>query len=206
MYIFNRMTKNLTTATPDLSLSKAYALMNSTKHSSLPVVDSDGKLIGLITTKMIANMNNSEVGGLSSYEINMLSSTKVKDIMQAGVSTINENAYLEDAALIMKENHIKALPVLNNENKLVGIITQSDIFKGLLDILNSKVSGSRIIIKQPASLSDLCRLLENNNINILNISTVSSEIILKTNSLETDKAVTILTSNGYNIISFSTQL
>ena len=125
MYVQERMTRRPTVVLPDYSVAKAYQLMQEGRYSQLPVVDSDNKLIGLVTEKLLAEVNPSSATSLSVYEINyLLSKTKVKDIMKTGIFKIDKNALLEDAALLMKENRISSLPVTDGEY-LVGIITRT---------------------------------------------------------------------------------
>ena len=96
MYVHERMTRRPTVVLPDYSVSKAYQLMTEGRFSQLPVVDSDNKLIGLVTEKLLAEINPSSATSLSVYEINyLLSKTKVNDIMKTGVFKIDKDALLE---------------------------------------------------------------------------------------------------------------
>ena len=78
MYVHQRMTRRPVTVSPDYSVSKAYQIMTEGRYSQIPVVDSDNKLIGLVTEKLLAEVNPSSATSLSVYEINyLLSKTKV---------------------------------------------------------------------------------------------------------------------------------
>ena len=102
MYVSERMTRYPATVMPNYSVSKAYQIMTEGHYSQLPVVDSDNKLIGLVTEKLLAEVNPSSATSLSVYEINyLLSKTKVQDIMKTGIFKINKDALIEDAAIIM---------------------------------------------------------------------------------------------------------
>ena len=72
MYVHERMTRRPTVAMPDQSVAKAYQLMQENRFSQLPVVDDDNKLIGLVTEKLLAEVNPSSATSLSVYEINYL--------------------------------------------------------------------------------------------------------------------------------------
>ena len=213
MYVREKMTTNPICVEPDYSVSKAFMMMTESKHSQLPVVDNDNKLIGLVTEKLLAEVNPSKATSLSVYEINyLLSKTKVKDIMKTGIFSINQNALIEDAALIMKENRIGSLPVVDDNNYLVGIVTRVDIFKAFIDILGVKATGTCIGIKVKDDIgiiADITGIIKKHNIDIRNISNFNEnghlELIIKVRSLETDDLVKELKDAGYEIISVTKQ-
>lgn len=209
MYVYERMSSNVSTVEPDFSVSKAFQIMTDTKHSQLPVVDSSNKLLGLVTEKLLAEVNPSKATSLSVYEINyLLSKTKVKDIMRTGIFKINKDKLIEDAALIMKENRIGSLPVVDDDNTLVGIVTRVDIFKAFIEIMGVKVPGTRIALKAPDSvgkIADITNIIANYNINIKHISNFVNkdhlEIIIKLETENTDNVVEDLKAKGYEILS-----
>lgn len=213
MFIYEKMTKNVVSVKPDYSVSKAFQILTETKHSQLPVVDENNKLIGLVTEKLLAEVNPSKATSLSVYEINyLLTKTKVSDIMRTGVFKINQDDLIEDAALIMKENRIGSLPVIDDQNNLVGIVTRVDIFKAFIDILGVKVPGTRISLKaseKVGELAEISQIIANHNINIKNISNFATsfgrEVIIKLDSFETDDLVNELRKKGYEILSISIQ-
>ena len=213
MYVYERMTRNPSTVEPDYSVSKAFQLMTETKHSQLPVIDNNNKLIGLVTEKLLAEVNPSKATSLSVYEINyLLSKTKVKDIMKTGIFKINQNALIEDAALTMKENRIGSLPVVDDNDYLVGIVTRVDIFKAFIDIMGVKVPGTRIGIRVVDSIgiiADITNIIKSHNIDIRHISNFNMndhvELTIKVSSLEVDDLLKDLKSKGYDIISVTQQ-
>jgi acetoin utilization protein AcuB len=208
MYVNEKMTVSPIYVKADSSVSKAYSLMTETRHSSLPVVDDSNKPIGIITTKIIAQVNPSKATTLSLYEINhLLSKTKVRDIMFTGAFSISSDALIEDAALIMKENRIKALPVVGEDGCLCGIITRLDVFRAFVDILGLKTRGTEIVI-QSESKTDFdtaVSVIRKNEIDPLNINTCTksdySELIVRVACLETDTLIKALKDSGLKIIS-----
>ena len=212
MYVSERMTRYPATVMPNYSVSKAYQIMTEGHYSQLPVVDSDNKLIGLVTEKLLAEVNPSSATSLSVYEINyLLSKTKVQDIMKTGIFKINKDALIEDAAIIMKENRISSLPVVEGDNYLAGIITRTDIFKAFIDIMGVKATGTRIAITtedKVGVLADITSILAQHNINIRNITNISengkSEITIKVRSLDATAAVEDINAKGYNVTSVIT--
>ena len=200
MYVSERMTRYPATVMPNYSVSKAYQIMTEGHYSQLPVVDSDNKLIGLVTEKLLAEVNPSSATSLSVYEINyLLSKTKVQDIMKTGIFKIN------------KDNRISSLPVIEGDNYLAGIITRTDIFKAFIDIMGVKATGTRIAITtedKVGVLADITSILAEHNINIRNITDISengkSEITIKVRSLDASAAIEDIKAKGYNVTSVIT--
>ncbi|MDO4300228.1 MAG: CBS and ACT domain-containing protein [Clostridia bacterium] len=206
MYVHERMTRRPTVVMPDYSVAKAYQLMKEGRFSQLPVVDSDNKLIGLVTEKLLAEVNPSSATSLSVYEINyLLSKTKVKDIMKTGIFKINKNALLEDAALVMKENRISSLPVTDGEY-LVGIITRTDIFRAFIDIMGVKAEGTRVAISaadKTGVFAEITQIFASYGIDIRNISNINEngrlEMVVKVRSFDVEKAIEDIKAKGYII-------
>lgn len=206
MYVHERMTRRPTVVLPDYSVAKAYQLMKEGRFSQLPVVDGDNKLIGLVTEKLLAEVNPSSATSLSVYEINyLLSKTKVKDIMKTGIFKINKNALLEDAALVMKENRISSLPVTDGEY-LVGIITRTDIFRAFIDIMGVKATGTRIAISaidKTGVFAEITQIFASYGIDIRNISNINEngklEMVVKVRSFDVTKAIEDIKAKGYII-------
>lgn len=205
MYINEKMSKNVVSVKADSLVSKAYQLMVETKHSKLPVVDDENKLVGIITDRLIEEVNPHRATSLSEYEINhLLSKIKVMEIMNTGVFKIKENSFIEDAALIMKENKISFLPVINDDNKVSGIVSRTDVFKAFIDVLGIKATGTRISIKSD-KIAEIVSLISNENIEILSLTNVKlndkSELVIKVSALELEKLMEKLKSNDYEVTS-----
>ena len=203
------MNGNAVTADPDFSVSKAFQIMTNTKHSRLPVVDSNGRLLGLITEKLLAEVNPSKAISLNFYEINyLLSKTKVKDVMKTGIFKINKNRLIEEAAVIMKENQIGMLPVTDENEILAGVITRMDIFKAFIEMMGIKAKGTRLTIKTKhgsSDISDIVNIISVHNINILHISSFNNksytETVIKLETNKSDSVINELKNKGYEILS-----
>lgn len=210
MYVHERMTRRPTVVLPDYSVAKAYQLMKEGRFSQLPVVDGDNKLIGLVTEKLLAEVNPSSATSLSVYEINyLLSKTKVKDIMKTGIFKIDKFSLLEDAALVMKENRISSLPVTDGEY-LVGIITRTDIFRAFIDIMGVKAEGTRIAIStddRTGVFAEVTKVFASYGIDIRNISNINEngrlEMVVKVRSHDISNAVDDIKALGYEIKSIT---
>lgn len=147
MYVKNYMTKALVTVTKDVKVLEALDLMKAHDIHRLPVVE-EQRLIGLITEELIAKNTPSRATSLSMHELNyLLTKTEVGDIMQKNVLTCNAGMLLEQAALKMRQQNINVLPVVKDEDHLIGIITDKDIFDAFIDILGYKMPGVRMAIQ-----------------------------------------------------------
>jgi CBS domain-containing protein len=122
------MTATPVTITTHTSLAEAHRLMKQKKVRRLPVVD-DGRLVGIVALSDVLEAEPSGATTLSIYEMNyLLAELKIDKIMKRSVITVSPAATIRDAASIMLEHKIGGLPVVEN-GKLVGIITESDIFR-----------------------------------------------------------------------------
>jgi len=123
------MTQSVTTITPETSLKEAHELMNKKGIRRLPVVH-HGKVIGIVTLGDIRGAEPSKASSLSVWEMNdLLANLKVSEIMTRNPGTIQQSASVGDAAKIMLEKKFSGLPVVDEIDNLIGIITESDIFR-----------------------------------------------------------------------------
>ena len=146
MFVANRMTKNPTVVTPDTGIDTAARLMKKGHFRRLPVVE-DGKLVGFLNDKDIMRVSPSPATTLSRYEVTtLLSKLKVSDIMQVNVISVGEDATIEEAALLMYKEKVGGLPVVSSVGAVVGIITETDIFKTFVDVMALEEGRTRFTI------------------------------------------------------------
>ena len=123
------MSTDVITIPPDMTLPEAHQIMINEEIRRLPVVDRDGRLVGIITIGDIRSAQPSPATSLSIWELNYLLSTlKVEKVMTAHPKTIHVDATIGEAARMMLEHRISGLPVVDAEGHVLGIITESDIF------------------------------------------------------------------------------
>jgi len=143
------MTPDPITVRDDAAIDEALKLMRDKKIRRLPVVNEKGKLMGIVAEKDILYASPSPATSLSIHEIHYLvSRIKVSEIMTKNVITVTDDTPLEEAARVMADNQIGALPVVHNGN-LRGIITETDLFKIFLELLGARERGVRLTIKVP---------------------------------------------------------
>jgi acetoin utilization protein AcuB len=135
MLVQGWMTTDVATAEENMSMMKASIVMKEKKIRCLPVVDEKGKLVGIVSDRDLRDAAPSKATTLDVYELNyLLSSMKIKDIMSKNLVVVRPDETVEFAAILMLENKISSLPVVNKKGELIGIITQTDIFKVLINI------------------------------------------------------------------------
>ncbi|SMP43725.1 acetoin utilization protein AcuB [Sphaerochaeta associata] len=174
MIIERRMTRNPVTATPDMSIAEASALMKQEKVHRLPVLDKDKKLVGIITEKDILYASPSPASSLSIHEMAyLLSKLTVKKLMSKNVVTINKDTTVEEAARMMVDQDLSSLPVLEGD-KLIGIVTKSDMFKILLELFGARHFGVRvsfIVEDKPGTIAKISQALSEQGIDIITFGT-----------------------------------
>ncbi|MCR5440192.1 acetoin utilization protein AcuB [Selenomonas sp. WCT3] len=146
MFVANRMTKNPVTIAPDASLDDAFLAMKKGNFRRLPVVE-DGKLVGFFSDKDLMRVAPSPATTLSRYEEkSLLDKLKVAEIMNKNVISVQEDATIEEAALIMYDKKIGGLPVISEVGAVVGVITETDIFKTFVDVMALSGGKTRLTV------------------------------------------------------------
>ena len=208
MYVKDNMVSGPITIGPDQSVSEAIDLMSENGLHRLPVVDKNGKLAGLITEGVITSNTPNNATSLSVFELNyLLNKLTIKDIMIKDVITIGKDALLEEAATILRKNDIGCLPVVEEDNTLIGIITHNDIFTAFIDLLGYNHVGTRYVISveedRTGILEDICRVFKEQDVSIANMAVYNSsrgiEIVVIVHGFDniTDK----LEKAGYKVTS-----
>lgn len=125
----NWMTQDVITVKPNTTLPEAHQIMMDEEIRRLPVVDEKGVLVGIVTLGDVRGAQPSPATSLSIWELNyLLSNLTVEKIMTPQPMTIEPDATIGTAARTMLEHRISGLPVVAEDGKLAGIITESDIF------------------------------------------------------------------------------
>jgi len=158
MLVGNRMTSNPITCKPDLSIAEAMEWMKREKVRRFPVVDDMGKLVGIVTDKDLVHASPSSATSLSIWEVSyLLSKVKVAEVMTKKVITIGEDCPIEEAARLMADSKIGGLPVMR-DGMLVGIITESDLFKVFLELFGARQKGIRLTLLAPYYKGSLAQI------------------------------------------------
>jgi acetoin utilization protein AcuB len=178
MLVGERMKHPVLTITPDVPVQEALARLRKDNVRRYPVVDKRGKLIGIVTDSDLMNASPSEATTLSVWEINfLLSKITVERVMAKEVITVDENTPIEEAARIMADHHIGGLPVMH-KGRLVGIITETDLFNIFLELFGARSEGIRVtveVLDQPGKLFDLAGAINSLDGNIVGMGAVQGE-------------------------------
>ena len=130
MLVSELMTAPVVTAPPALSLPDAAHLMKTRGIRRLPVVDEQGVLVGIVTDRDLREALPSKLSTLSPWEATTrLAAVRVADVMRRSVLTVAAQADARDAAYTMLEHRVGALPVLDEQGQLAGLITVTDVLR-----------------------------------------------------------------------------
>ncbi len=158
MLIREYMTPNPVTVQPTTTVPVALRLMQDKHIRRLPVVDADGKLVGIVSDKDLLYASPSPATTLAVWEIpELLAKIKVDNVMTRKVITVSVKTPIEEAARIMADNKVGGLPVMQGAT-LVGIITETDLFKQLLELLGGRRPGVRIAVTVPDAKGTLAKI------------------------------------------------
>lgn len=208
MFVINRMTKNPMTVTADTKVDEVAHLMKKHNFRRLPVVD-DGKLVGFLSDSDLMRVAPSPATTLSKYEINsLLAKICVRDIMKKDVVSVNVDATIEEAALIMYKNKIGGMPVVSNMGAVVGVITETDIFKTFVDVMGLADGKTRITLEVTDKIGvvkDIAEIFGQVGVSIDSLITCKKEdnkyeIVIRGDITNIDDIKAKLEAKGYKVI------
>lgn len=209
MLVYERMSKHPITITEDTPINEAMKLMRAEKVRRLPVLNKKGELVGIVSEKDLLYVSPSPATSLSIYELHyLISKITVGQIMTTDVITVSEHTPLEEAARIMADNKIGGLPVMR-DGKLVGIITESDLFKIFLELLGAREMGVRLTMLVPEQmgvLADITGAVADMGGSIISLSTFLGEdptnrlITLKVAGISEDELVSEMKPRALKIV------
>lgn len=206
MYVRQFMTKKVITVSPDDNIADTIALMRDKQVNRLPVVEK-GKLVGLVTDGDLREVSPSPATTLSIFELNYLvAKTPIREVAVKQVVTCAPDTLIEDAALLMRDREIGSLPVVEGD-KLVGIITELDIFDAFLDIMGFRSQGERVEIEtadQMGVLEDLAATFKAYEVNVASFAIYHSregdaQIISRLSGDKVGEVKKALLAKGYTI-------
>ena len=158
MLIRERMSASPVTIAADTPITEALRIMRQSEVRRLPVLEPSGRLVGIVSEKDLLYASPSPATSLSIYEMQyMLSRLLVSELMTKDVITIGPNTPVEEAARIMADHKIGGLPVMEGD-RLVGIITETDLFTVLLEMLGAREKGLRLTLEIPERKGEMARI------------------------------------------------
>jgi acetoin utilization protein AcuB len=193
MLVVERMTSDPVTIDYDAEVRQALEILKARRLRHLPVLDDDGALVGIVSEKDLLRAQPERL---------------VREVMTKDVVTVTEYTALEEAARIMADSKISSLPVMRN-GKLVGIVTETDLFQVFLEFLGAREEGVRLtmlIPEEKGMLASLTSEIANMGGNILALGTFMGEdptnrmVTVKVADVPTAKLVAIMEALGMEIV------
>lgn len=193
----------------DASVIEAYGMMNKNNIRRLPVMEGD-KMVGIVTLSDLENVRTTKPARLSFFGTSyLLEKTMLRDVLplEREVITVEPEEYVEIAASLMRKHKIGALPVVE-DGKVVGIITETDIFDALLQVMGVDNPGTRIdmkLVDRPGELAAIATIISDNGGNIANIVRIDipghekAHLVLRIGSINCDNIIAKLEENGFEI-------
>ena len=173
MLVQNWMTSEAIYVTPDTSLLKMGKLMRDKKISRLPVVDEDERVVGIVSDRDVSDASPSKATSLDMYEMHyLLAGIKARDIMTPKPVTISPIDTVEKAAMILLDRKISGLPVVEESGRLVGVISEHDVFKALVAISGAREGGIQVgmeLPNEPGTMRPVFDLLRAKGCRILSV-------------------------------------
>jgi acetoin utilization protein AcuB len=167
------MTADVITVDEDTPMMKASIIIKEKKIRSLPIVDKKGKLVGIVTDRDLRDASPSKATTPDVYELNYLISTiEIKDFMTKDLVFVRPDDTVEFAAILMLENKISSLPVINEKDSLIGIITQTDIFKVLINITGIYTGGVQLAFSledRPGAIREVADVIRSHGARVVSI-------------------------------------
>jgi acetoin utilization protein AcuB len=163
MLVGERMSHPIISMAPDMPVHDALNMFKRERIRRAPVVK-EGKMVGIVSDKDLLNASPSPASSLSVWEMNyLLSKITVSEVMTKKVITVAEDTPIEEAARIMADNKIGGLPVMRDSH-VVGIITETDLFKVFLELMGARENGVRVtalIEEKPGQLAKITEAIAN---------------------------------------------
>lgn len=161
MFVGERMSRPVISVSPEEPINEVLAMFRTERIRRAPVMK-EGKLLGIVSERDLLNASPSSATTLSVWEMNyLISKVRVKDVMTKKVIVVDKNTPIEEAARIMADKKIGGMPVTSSE-KVVGIITETDLFKVFLELMGARQKATRVtatIKEQPGELAKVTKAI-----------------------------------------------
>ncbi|MBI4278619.1 MAG: CBS domain-containing protein [Armatimonadetes bacterium] len=171
MLVKDRMTREVATVQAETPIYEALTQMEQRHIRRLPVMRR-GRIAGIVTYTDLMRVYPSPASTLTAWEIpHLVMHAPVKEAMTPDPITIHPNAPVEEAARLMRRHKIGGLPVVE-DRKLVGIITESDIFEAMVDLMGVDRGGLRVTVELARGAASLCavtKALEESGVHLLSV-------------------------------------
>ncbi len=181
MLIRQWMTEEVISVTPDTSVLKATKLMKDHNIGRLPVVDEDMQVVGIVSDRDVKLAAPSKATTLDMHELHyLLSELKVKEIMTKSPDYVSPDDSVEKVAMILESKNFGGMPVVEN-GKLVGVITDHDIFRIFINLTGARQESVRYALAlkdDPGVLAGVLDVFRQHNTNIITVLSCVEECMI----------------------------
>jgi len=172
MLVRNWMNPTVISIEAQGSMAEALQLMKENGVKTLPVFDR-GSLVGVLTDRDLKRASASDATLLEVHELlHLLGRVKVRDIMSRKPITIPDSYTIEEAAEVLHDHHISGAPVLDAWGRLVGLVTQDDLFRALMSLTGVKRRGIHLAFEledRPGSIKEMADVIRRHGGRIVSI-------------------------------------
>ncbi|MFB4163050.1 acetoin utilization AcuB family protein [Alteribacillus sp. JSM 102045] len=169
MLVEEIMKTNIITISKHTTIKEAMELLHQNKVRHIPVVEDNYKIAGIVSDRDIRDASPS-IFHMNEHEEDL--NNPASKIMKFPVVTIQPLEFVEEAAVILYENDISALPVVNEEDKVVGILTETDVLHTLVKLTGAHQPSSRIEVQVPnlsGQLAEISSIFKENKVNVTSV-------------------------------------
>ena len=171
MFVSEIMHIDLISVTPQTTLAEARSLMQENKFRHLPVVDDDSKLVGIITDRDMRAAQPSSLLTEEEYQrtFDKVMQHRVEEVMTKDPLTISVYFTLQDTLLVMGQKKVGALPVVDEDGYLKGILSTRDLLKSFVNIMGIGEPGTLLCIlvtQQPGQLKKIVDIITEENVSM----------------------------------------
>ena len=162
MFVSRSMTQKLITILPETGVFEAQEKMSQHRIRHLPVVTPDGRLIGIVTDRDIRSALPYSLikDPTSDVEADKIRDLQAKEIMTADPKTISPHNTIQDALLLIQELRVGALPVVDSDGHLKGIISVRDLLRAFINVLGIGEPGTLLCILMDEKVGQLKRIVD----------------------------------------------
>ncbi|MDR3089897.1 MAG: CBS and ACT domain-containing protein [Desulfobulbaceae bacterium] len=191
MFVFKRMTKTLIHGDENMTVGQAHDLMREKKIRHLPITDEAGKLLGIVSDRDVRSALPSDmVGADSPYWQDSSYQEKAAVILNAPVASLmTKNPVrvapfdtLQDMLLLMQRNRVGALPVVDENGFLKGILSAGDILNAFIEVLGITEAGTLLCVLAPSQQGQMKKLVD-----VISAEGISTGSILVARGLRDDR-------------------
>ncbi|WP_136798368.1 MULTISPECIES: CBS domain-containing protein [Desulfosediminicola] len=195
MFVIERMSTDLITALPDMKIGQAYDLMKERRIRHLPVSDGEGKLVGMVSDRDMRSAMPSKLLDSDSYEATLkkVMNFTLAEIMTREPVKIFVYYTIQDVLLIMRKYKVGAVPVVDDDGYLKGILSTRDLLSAFVDVMGIDEPGALLCILSDDRQGQMKKIVD-----IVTEERISLGSVLVSKSLEQDRKAVfpyLLTNN-----------